>query len=50
MRARLKCAELLEKTGQNERALNIYEKLSEGSGKEAKSARERIKVLKQYTR
>ncbi|MFC1644117.1 tol-pal system YbgF family protein, partial [Candidatus Omnitrophota bacterium] len=46
MRARLKCAELLEKHGENERAFKLYQKLASGEGTEAEYAKEKIKLLK----
>ena len=49
-RSRLKCAGLMEKLGRNKKALAIYQKLAEGEGQEAKFAKEKIKLLKQYTK
>ena len=46
MRARLKCAELLEKLGQIERSVKIYRKLAEGEGREAELAKEKIRLQK----
>ena len=47
MRSWLGCAELLERHGQNERALKLYRKLAEKKGKEADYARGKIQLLKQ---
>jgi tetratricopeptide (TPR) repeat protein len=49
-RARLKCAALLEKHGEDKRALKMYRKLAEGEGTEADDARKRIELLTRYSR
>ena len=49
-RAQFQCANLLEKMGKKDRALNLYKKLSEQEGREADQARERLKILEQYSR
>jgi TolA-binding protein len=49
-RALYRCAELLEKEGETERARKLYKKLSGKTGKEAELARKKIKILQRYTR
>ncbi|MBF0493517.1 MAG: tetratricopeptide repeat protein [Candidatus Omnitrophica bacterium] len=46
MQAEERCALLLEKKGQFDKALNLYRKLSEGEGNEAEFAKEKIRLLK----
>ncbi|MFH1798658.1 MAG: hypothetical protein ABH844_04910, partial [Candidatus Omnitrophota bacterium] len=44
-RSRLKCAELLEEQGKQERARVLYEQLAEGEGSEALYAKEKLKKM-----
>ncbi|MBF0215641.1 MAG: tetratricopeptide repeat protein [Candidatus Omnitrophica bacterium] len=45
-RARKRCAELLEKKGETDKAVAIYRKLAEGDGEEARYAQEKLKWLR----
>jgi tetratricopeptide (TPR) repeat protein len=46
LRARLRCAEIFETSGDIEKAYRMYEKLSSGSGKDAEHARKKMEYLR----